>query len=155
MKNKPFYITTPIYYVNDKPHIGHAYTSVSADMLARFSRLQDRETFFLMGTDEHGQKIEKSARRNNLSPKDFVDTISHKFKDLAKILQISNDDFIRTIDRAVNRVNANLGVIERVRRFSLTANAFTVDNEQMTPTLKVRRHVITEVYRERLEGLYH
>ena len=66
-----------------------------------------------------------------------------------------NVDFIRTIDRAVDRVNANLGVIERVRRFALTANAFTVDNEQMTPTLKVRRHVITEVYTEKLEGLYH
>ena len=68
---------------------------------------------------------------------------------------IENGDFIKTIDRAVDRVNANLGVIERVRRFALTANAFTVDNEQMTPTLKVRRHVITEVYRERLESLYH
>ena len=68
---------------------------------------------------------------------------------------IENIDFIKTIDRAVDRVNANLGVIEQVRRFALTANAFTIDNEQMTPTLKVRRHVITEVYRERLEGLYH
>ena len=73
--------------------------------------------------------------------------------DLASLIE--NGDFIRTIDRAVDRVNANLGVIERVRRFALTANAFTVDNEQMTPTLKVRRHVITEVYRERLESLYH
>ena len=73
--------------------------------------------------------------------------------DLATLIE--NDEFIRAMDQAVDRVNVNLGVVERVRRFALTANAFTVDNEQMTPTLKVRRHVITEVYRESLEGLYH
>lgn len=92
------YITTPIYYVNDKAHIGHAYTTIIADTLARFARLRGDETFFLTGTDEHGQKIEESAIKNNESPKAYADKVSKSFKDLWTELEISNDYFIRTTD---------------------------------------------------------
>lgn len=92
------YITTPIYYVNDKAHIGHAYTTIIADTLARFARLRGDETFFLTGTDEHGQKIEESAIKNNESPKAYADKVSKSFKDLWVELEISNDYFIRTTD---------------------------------------------------------
>lgn len=92
------YITTPIYYVNDKAHIGHAYTTIIADTYARFKRLQNDEVFFLTGTDEHGQKIQESAKKNNTSPKEYADKISNEFKQLWKNLEISNDYFIRTTD---------------------------------------------------------
>ncbi|ULO01758.1 methionyl-tRNA synthetase [Campylobacter sp. RM5004] len=92
------YITTPIYYVNDKAHIGHAYTTIIADTLARFARLRGDETFFLTGTDEHGQKIEESAIKYNESPKAYADKVSKSFKDLWAELEISNDYFIRTTD---------------------------------------------------------
>lgn len=95
---KNFYVTTPIYYVNDKPHIGHAYTSLAADILARFKRLDGYNVFFLTGTDEHGQKVEKSAIKQNKSPKEFCDEISIKFKKLADFMGYSYDYFIRTTD---------------------------------------------------------
>lgn len=94
----PFYITTPIYYVNDKPHLGHAYTSVACDTLARFMRLYGREVMFLTGTDEHGQKVEKSAKTAGVPPQAFVDEVSEHFRDMATILQLTNDDFIRTTE---------------------------------------------------------
>jgi methionyl-tRNA synthetase len=94
----PFQITTPIYYVNDKPHIGHAYTSLACDVIARFMRLSGREVFFLSGTDEHGQKVEESANKKGDSPQDFVDEVSQSFRELLKTLNISNDKFIRTTD---------------------------------------------------------
>ncbi len=93
-----FYITTPIYYVNDKPHIGHAYTSVACDVMARFMRLDGYEVKFLTGTDEHGQKVEKSAAAAGMAPKAFVDSVSQHFRELTKTMNISNDDFIRTTD---------------------------------------------------------
>lgn len=93
-----FYITTPIYYVNDKPHIGHAYTSVACDVLARFKRLEGYHVKFLTGTDEHGQKVEKSAQAAGVSPQDFVDKVSQQFRDLTGLMNISNNDFIRTTE---------------------------------------------------------
>ena len=96
--SKNFYVTTPIYYVNDKPHIGHAYTSLAADILARFKRLDGYKTFFLTGTDEHGQNVEKSAIAQNKSPKEFCDEISVKFKELADFMCYSYDHFIITTD---------------------------------------------------------
>lgn len=93
---KKSYITTPIYYVNDAPHIGHAYTSVMCDALARLKRLNGCEVKLLTGTDEHGQKVEKSALTRNKSPQEFCDEISQKFRDLADFLGISYSDFIRT-----------------------------------------------------------
>lgn len=92
----PFQITTPIYYVNDKPHIGHAYTSVACDVIARFMRLSGREVFFLSGTDEHGQKVEDTAAKNGVPPQEFVDNLSVSFRELLDLIDISNDDFIRT-----------------------------------------------------------
>ncbi len=95
---KTFYITTPIYYVNDKPHIGHAYTSIACDVLARFKRLDGYRVKFLTGTDEHGQKVEKSAEKAGVSPQDFVDMVSESFRELTQQLNLSNDDFIRTTE---------------------------------------------------------
>ncbi len=95
---KPFYITTPIYYVNDKPHIGHAYTSLACDMIARFKRLDGFDIKFLTGTDEHGQKIEKAAAAKGVDPQYFVDEVSQSFRQMGKILDLTNDDFIRTTE---------------------------------------------------------
>ena len=97
--NKNFYITTPIYYPSGKPHMGHAYSSIVADIFARFKRLEGYNVLFLTGTDEHGQKIQKEAKRNNKSPKLFCDELSEKFKDLTKTLNLSNNDFIRTTEQ--------------------------------------------------------
>lgn len=98
MKNK-YYLTTPIYYVNDKPHLGHAYTSLVADTIARYKKLMSYEVFFATGTDEHGQKVEEAARIKNKSPKDFVDEVSNQFINLTRVLKISNQDFIRTSEK--------------------------------------------------------
>lgn len=94
----PFEITTPIYYVNDKPHIGHAYTSTACDVIARFMRLSGRDVFFLSGTDEHGQKVEQSAANNGVDPQTFVDEVSVNFRELLDLMNISADKFIRTTD---------------------------------------------------------
>ena len=99
MVNKNFYITTPIYYPSGKPHMGHAYSSIVADIFARFKRLEGYNVLFLTGTDEHGQKIEKEAKKNNKDPKVFCDELSDKFNSLTKILNLSNDDFIRTTEK--------------------------------------------------------
>ncbi|MDX2027544.1 MAG: methionine--tRNA ligase [Alphaproteobacteria bacterium] len=93
-----YYITTPIYYVNDAPHIGHAYTSLACDVLARFKRLDGYDVMFLTGTDEHGQKVEKSAALAGMEPQAFTDKVSQNFCDLAKALNLTNDDFIRTTE---------------------------------------------------------
>ena len=99
MSNKNFYITTPIYYPSAEPHMGHAYSSIVSDVIARFMRLDERDVFFLTGTDEHGLKIQKAAEKNNQNPKEFCDKISKTFKDLSKNLNLSNDDFIRTTEQ--------------------------------------------------------
>ena len=83
---KYFYITTPIYYPSGKPHMGHAYSSIVADIFARFKRLEGYNVLFLTGTDEHGQKIEKEAKKNNKDPKIFCDELSETFRSLTKIL---------------------------------------------------------------------
>ena len=93
-----YFITTPIYYPSAKPHMGHAYSSIVTDVFARFKRLDDHEVFFLTGTDEHGLKIQKAANKEKKDPKIFCDEISKTFKDLSKILNLSNDDFIRTTE---------------------------------------------------------
>ncbi|HEX2480125.1 MAG TPA: class I tRNA ligase family protein, partial [Geminicoccaceae bacterium] len=93
-----FYVTTPIYYVNDAPHIGHAYTTIACDAIARFARLEGRRVRFLTGTDEHGQKVEKAAAAAGKAPQAFTDEVSQRFRDLARRMQITNDDFIRTTE---------------------------------------------------------
>lgn len=97
--HSPYEITTPIYYVNDKPHIGHAYTSVACDVIARYMRHSGRDVYFVSGTDEHGQKVEISAKvAGYTNPQDFVNTVSQTFRDLLQLLNISNDYFIRTTE---------------------------------------------------------
>ncbi len=93
-----FYVTTPIYYVNDIPHIGHAYTTIAADILARRNRLIGKEVFFLTGTDEHGQKVEKASAEKGRPPKEHADIMVENFKQLWRKLDVSNDAFIRTTD---------------------------------------------------------
>lgn len=98
MKDKTFYITTPIYYPSGKLHIGHSYTTVAADAMARYKRMQGFDTMFLTGTDEHGLKIEQKAAAKGVTPKEYVDEIVAGIKELWKLLNISNDKFIRTTD---------------------------------------------------------
>lgn len=99
-----FYITTPIYYVNAKPHLGHAYTTTVADSVTRFHRLMGEDTYFLTGSDEHGDKIVQAAEANGQSPQEYVDTISALFKNMWPEMNISNDDFIRTTEERHKKV---------------------------------------------------
>lgn len=108
MSGKPFYITTPIYYVNDVPHIGHAYTTIAADVLARFHRLSGDDVFFLTGTDEHGQKIELQSKKNNETPLELANRVVEKFKEIWTILNISYDDFIRTTEERHKKTVVNI-----------------------------------------------
>src|SRR4051794_20036945 len=94
----PFSVTTPIYYVNSNPHLGHAYTTVAADVLARHHRQRGEDVFFLTGTDEHGTNVARAAEEERLSPKEFCDRVSARFRALAEALEASNDFFIRTTD---------------------------------------------------------
>ncbi len=108
-----FYVTTPIYYVNDVPHIGHAYTTVAADILARYNRLKGKDVFFLTGTDEHGQKVEKAAKERGKTSQEHADLMVGNFKSLWKALNISNNAFIRTTDPDHKRIVQ--GVLQHLR----------------------------------------
>jgi methionyl-tRNA synthetase len=98
MTKGTFYITTPIYYPSDKLHIGHSYTTVAADAMARYKRLKGYDVMFLTGTDEHGQKIQRIANEKGVTPQEYVDHIVSGIKELWKLMKISNDKFIRTTD---------------------------------------------------------
>ncbi len=102
--SEKFYITTPIYYVNARPHLGHAYTTITADVINRFHTMKNKETYFLTGTDEHGDKIERAARKEGKTPREYVDEISGLFKNLWPELNIKYNRFIRTTDPAHARV---------------------------------------------------
>ena len=107
-----FYITTPLYYVNDKPHIGHAYTTILADVLARYHRIMGDEVYFLTGTDEHGQKVQEAAEKRNVEPKIHVDEYVKRFQEVWRSLHISYDDFIRTTEpRHTDRVKELLNTL--------------------------------------------
>ncbi|KUG04962.1 methionyl-trna synthetase [hydrocarbon metagenome] len=108
MTKKSYYITTPIYYPSDALHIGHAYTTVAADCVARFKRMQGFDVFYLTGTDEHGQKIEKVALDKNMTPQNYVDGIVEGIKSLWETMLISNNDFIRTTEQRHEEVVKNL-----------------------------------------------
>ncbi|OGW29477.1 MAG: methionine--tRNA ligase [Nitrospirae bacterium GWC2_42_7] len=110
--NNKFYVTTPIYYVNDIPHIGHAYTTIAADVLSRYNRLLGKDVFFLTGTDEHGQKVEKAAVEKGRSPKEHSDLMVENFKTLWTKLNISNDAFIRTTDK--EHIKTVQGLLQRL-----------------------------------------
>lgn len=104
MPGRPsYYVTTPIYYVNDSPHIGHTYTTLACDVLARFKRLDGYNVKFLTGTDEHGQKVDKAAAAAGISPREFTDKVSDNFRDLLAVMNFSNDDFIRTTEERHKR----------------------------------------------------
>jgi methionyl-tRNA synthetase len=108
MSDKTYYVTTPIYYPSDKLHIGHAYTTVAADCIARYKRMGGYDVFFVTGSDEHGQKIERKAKENGTDPQSYVDHIVESFRDLWQKLLITNDDFVRTTEprheRAVQKL---------------------------------------------------
>src|SRR5690606_15850398 len=93
-----FFITTPIFYPNGVPHIGHAYTALATDVLARFQRLDGKDVFFLTGTDEHGLKMQQTAEAQGLSPQELADRNSQRFRDMMVALNASPDDFIRTTE---------------------------------------------------------
>ncbi|MFQ5518826.1 MAG: class I tRNA ligase family protein, partial [Mariprofundus sp.] len=91
-----YYVTTPIYYVNDEPHLGHIYTTIAADVLARYQRMCERDVFFLTGVDEHGQKVQQAAEGRGIEPIELADQVVKRYESLWPELEISNDDFIRT-----------------------------------------------------------
>jgi len=96
--SEKFYITTPIYYVNAKPHLGHAYTTIAADVIRRYYDMKSADTFFLTGTDEHGDKVVRAAKRENETPQTYVDNISQLYRELWSQLNVGFSDFIRTTD---------------------------------------------------------
>jgi methionyl-tRNA synthetase len=98
MNRRPFYVTTPIYYVNAEPHLGTAYTTIAADALARYRRMTGHDVMFLTGLDEHGQKIAQAAEQGGMDPQSWVDSVAPKFKAAWEMLGITYDDFIRTTE---------------------------------------------------------
>ena len=139
MQNKNYYITTPIYYPSAKPHMGHAYSSIIADFFARFKRMQGFNVFYLTGTDEHGQKIERAAKENGKEPLAFCDEISQTFKDLTQTLNLSNNDFIRTTEERHKKSAKNIwNILEKKGEiylskysgwYSVSDEAFYTDDE--------------------------
>ena len=105
---QPFYITTPIYYVNARPHLGHAYTTIIADIITRYHMMRGAETYFLTGTDEHGDKVVRAAKKENMSPRTYVDLISQLFRNLWPELNVHPSQFIRTTDPA------HIAVVEQI-----------------------------------------
>ncbi|HKI85747.1 MAG TPA: methionine--tRNA ligase, partial [Thermoanaerobaculia bacterium] len=118
------YVTTPIYYVNDLPHIGHIYTTVVADTIARYHRLKGDQVRFLTGTDEHGQKIQRAAEREGIRPIELADRVVSRYRDLWETLAISNDDFIRTTEERHRR-----GVEELIARIAERGDLYTGRHE--------------------------
>ena len=137
--DKNFYITTPIYYPSAKPHMGHAYSSIIADFFARFKKIDGYEVFFLTGTDEHGQKIQRAAESKNMNPLNFCNEISQTFKDLSVTLNLSNNDFIRTTESRHQKSVVNLwNILEKKKEiylsnysgwYSVSDEAFYSDSE--------------------------
>ncbi|OGX07361.1 MAG: methionine--tRNA ligase [Omnitrophica WOR_2 bacterium GWA2_47_8] len=135
-----FYVTTPIYYVNDKPHIGHAYTTILADCLARYHRTAGDEVFFLTGLDEHGQKVQQAAEKRGMSPQAHCDDLAPRFTDLWKKLGIQYDDFVRTtqdrhkkiVQAALQKVYDNGDVYEAEYEgwYSVAEERFITDTEK-------------------------
>ena len=130
--SKKFYITTPIYYVNARPHIGHAYTTIACDTIARRQRLMGFDTYFLTGTDEHGQKIERAAQAAGKTPQQLTDEVSAEFRALWDRMGLTYDDFIRTTsDRHKQGVQA---LWKRIRD-----NGYIYKGSYTRPVLRLRR----------------
>tara|TARA_Y100000816_G_scaffold88797_1_gene61219 strand:+ start:6340 stop:7878 length:1539 start_codon:yes stop_codon:yes gene_type:complete len=147
--NNNYYISTPIYYPSAKPHMGHAYSSIIADFFARFKRIQGYDVFFLTGTDEHGQKIQRAAEKKGVDPRSFCDEISKTFRNLSKLLNLSNNDFIRTTEERHRKSVDNLWKILEAKNeiylskysgwYSVSDEAFysedeieTIDNKKLS-----------------------
>jgi methionyl-tRNA synthetase len=153
-----FYVTTPIYYVNDAPHIGHAYTTVTADALARWHRLLGDDVFFLTGTDEHGTKLVRSAEAQGLTPLEQADRNSERFKEAWRLLNVSNDDFIRTTEprhyRAVTKLLSavrdngyiDIGLYEGL--YCVACEEFYRESELVDGNLDPIHHRPVEPYKE-------
>ena len=134
-----FYITTPLYYVNDEPHIGTAYTTILADVLARFHRAFGDEVYFLTGTDEHGQKVQQAAENRGVEPKAHVDEFVQRFQNIWEKLNISHNDFIRTTEsRHTDRVqevldflykNGDIYLAEYEGLYSVSEERFITEKE--------------------------
>ena len=120
----PYYLTTPIYYVNDLPHIGHIFTTIVADTLARYRRLAGDEVRFLTGTDEHGQNIERAAAREGVTEQQLADRVVARYHELWKTFGISHDDFIRTTEPRHER-----GVLELIRRIEANGDLYLAKHE--------------------------
>ena len=120
----PYYLTTPIYYVNDLPHIGHIFTTVVADTLARYRRMSGDDVRFLTGTDEHGQNIERAAAREGVTPQQLADRVVARYHELWKTFGISHDDFIRTTEPRHER-----GVLELIRRIEAAGDLYLAKHE--------------------------
>ncbi len=137
--SKNFYITTPIYYPSANPHMGHAYSSIIADFFARIKKIQGLKVFFLTGTDEHGLKIQRAAEKKGMNPRDFCDEISVTFRELSKILNLTNNDFIRTTEeRHLKSVQNLWNILEKKNEiylskysgwYSISDEAFYSDDE--------------------------
>ena len=121
---KTFYATTPIYYVNDLPHIGHIYTTVVTDVVTRFRRLAGEETRLLTGTDEHGQNIEKAAATQGITPLQLADRVVERYRELYRTFEIRNDDFIRTTEARHRR-----GVEALIARIAAAGDFYTAKHE--------------------------
>ena len=146
-QKKPFYITTPIYYPSGNPHIGHCYTTVACDSIARYRRMQGYDVMFLTGTDEHGLKIEQKAAEKGVTPKEYVDEIVKTFKGLWKFMNISYDRYIRTTDvyhietvQKIFKEHCNLGIIEYFSMLKINAAKELIRTKQMNLT-QVAEHL--------------
>ena len=152
--SKNYYITTPIYYPSAKPHMGHAYSSITADFFARFKRIDGFKVHFLTGTDEHGLKIQRAAEKKNMDPLKFCDEISKTFKDLSKILNLSNTDFIRTTEErhkktvqylwTVLEKNDDIYLSKYTGWYSVSDEAFYNDDEIVNNTDGVKISIETK-----------
>ncbi|HVR10101.1 MAG TPA: class I tRNA ligase family protein, partial [Thermoanaerobaculia bacterium] len=124
MSKRTYYITTPIYYVNDVPHIGHIFTTTVCDALARYHRLLGEDVRFLTGTDEHGQNIERAAKREGIAPLELADRVVSHYQELREKLDFSYDDFVRTTEERHAR-----GVREIIRRLDAAGDLYAAVHE--------------------------
>ena len=149
MSSGKFYITTPIYYPSDKLHIGHSYTTVAADAMARYKRLKGYDVMFLTGTDEHGQKIQRVAEKRGVTPKQHVDEIVEGIKKMWKLMKITNDKFIRTTDdyhiKAVQKIFKNYMITGTFTKASMRAGiALLASHFGLKPSLRTGNALIVE-----------
>ena len=145
MSKNSFYITTPIYYPSDNLHIGHAYCTTIADTVARYHRAKGEDVFFLTGSDEHGLKIQRKAAEKGITPIQYVDAIVANFKKLWKMLNISNNDFIRTSEERHHKV------VQAVLQFIRTSEE---RHHKVVQAVLQKIYDQGDIYKKNYEGLY-